>query len=486
MCVGGTGALDIRITGGLMPSLAAVRRSISVFALAALAGTALGSPAQAQEEPLPVSVTGPDSVNLSLHQDPNGSTEPQIELGLRAPGEPVPDENGVIYPIHTGDYTVTVDASSLAGVAAVDFSGLGGWQGCSVDGLVATCPGAEIYAGHDYNRLGGIRLDVTGESAAGDVGSIQVTAAGEGLAFTGHTVDVLVGGPELLNKQLAEPAGFQAGDTFQAPLGFSNVGGLGGDGVLLRVSGTRGLSFPGTFGNCWYDPRDPEDLLGRSEALCVFDGEFAGDAAYGLSAPFPVRTAGFALYDAMSYSFSAVPAAQARELLAQGDHQAGTGPALELVRLPDADPAGYGRWAELDIPTKNTFDLDLTGERLRARKGDTVSVDIGFANHGPAWLALLRSGGEPISFAVDLPPGTTATTVPDNCQPGWEGSEGDYHCFVSTPILENDARTFTFGLRVDEVIKNATGRAFFPYTMPNEGNPANDSGTIVLNPTRNG
>ncbi|GGY97816.1 hypothetical protein [Streptomyces poonensis] len=468
-----------------MTPFAAVRRTVSAFALAALVGTALTGPAQAQDEPLPVSITGPDSVNLSLHPEagePGEPGEPQIELGLRAPGEPVPDEDGIIWPIHTGDYTVTVDASSLAGVAAVDFSRLGGWQGCSVDGLVATCSAYEIYAGQDYNDFGGIRLDPTDESAAGDFGTIEITAAGEGLSFTGHTVDVLVGGPELLMKQLTEPEGFQAGDTFQAPLGFRNVGGLGGDGVVLRIHGSRGLSFPSSFGNCWYEPRDPDDLFGSSTALCVFDSEFAGEAAYGLSTPFPVDTAGFALYDALSYSFSAVPAEQARELLAEGDYEAGEGPALELVRLPEADPAGYSRWAEMDLPTTNTFDLDLTGERLRVRKGDTVSVDIGFANHGPAWLASLRSGGEPILFWVDLPPGTTATTVPEGCQPGGEGAEGDYACFIDTPILEDAASTFTFGLHVDKVIKKATGRAFFGYTMPNEGNPGNDSGAIVLKP----
>ncbi|MFL5999456.1 MAG: hypothetical protein ACJ736_35070 [Streptomyces sp.] len=469
-----------------MTSLAAVRRTISAFALAALAGTALAVPAAAKEEPLPVAITGPDSVNLSLHPEPGEPGEPgepQIELGLRAPGEAVPDDDGVIWPIHNGEYTVTVDASSLAGVAAVNFSRLGGWQGCSVDGLVATCSRSEIYAGQDYNDLGGIRLDVTDESAAGDFGTIEVTAEGEGLAFTGHAVDVLVGGPELRMKQLSEPEGFQAGDTFQAPLSFRNQGGLGGKGVVLRISGTRGLSFPGAFGNCWYDPRDPDDLRGWSTALCAFDSEFAAGAAYGLSAPFPIGTAGFALYDSMSYSFSAVPTDKVADLLAQGDYQRGAGPELGLVRLPDADPSGYTQYAEMDFPTKNTFDLDLTGERLRARKGQTVSVDIGFANHGPAWLAMLRSGGEPISFWVDLPPGTTATTVPEACRPaGWEGAEGDYLCNIDTPILEDASRTFTFALRVDEVIKNATGRAFFAYTMPNEGNPANDAGAIVLNP----
>ncbi|MFJ4552631.1 hypothetical protein ACIP4X_26065 [Streptomyces sp. NPDC088817] len=422
-------------------------------------------------------------MNLSLHPEADEPGEPQIELGLRAPGEPVPDKNHTIWPIHNGEYTVTVDASSLAGVAAVDFSQLGGWRGCSVVGLVATCSGYEIYASQDYNNLGGIRLDVTDESAAGAFGTIEITAAGEGLDFTGHTVDVLVGGPELLMKQLTEPEGFRAGDTFQAPLGFRNVGGLGGDGVVLRVSGSRGLSFPSTFSNCWYEPRDSDDVLGRSTALCIFDSEFAGEAAYGLSTPFPIKTAGFALYDTMSYSFSAVPAEQARELLTEGDYQAGDGSALELVRVQDADPADYTRWADIDFPTTNTFDLALTGERLRAREGSTVSVNIGFANHGPAWLASLRSGGEPIPFWVDLPPGTTVTAVPKDCQRGWAGAEGDYLCFIATPILEDASRTFTFGLHVDQKIKNATGRAFFPYTMRGEGNPANDSATIVLNPT---
>ncbi|MDG9716934.1 hypothetical protein [Streptomyces sp. DH24] len=469
-----------------MPSLAAARRSISAFALASLAAVTLAVPAHADEAPLPVTVTGPESVNLSLHPE-NGesgdSGEPQIELGLRAPGEPVPDENGVTWPVHQGSYTITVDARSLAGAASVDFSQLDPGAGCSVDGLVATCAGYEIYAGSDYNDFGGIRLDVTDESAAGDFGSIEITAEGEGVDFTGHTVDVLVGGPELRMKQLAEPADLRAGGTFQAPLGFHNVGGLGGHGVVLRISGSRGLSFAGDFGNCSYDPHDPDDLLGQSSAICVFDSDFAGDAAYGLSTPFPVATADFALNDVLHYSFTAMPVEQARELLAQGDYRAGDGVALELVRVPDADPADYARYAELDLPTTNTFDLDLTGERLRARQGATVSVDVGFQNHGPAWLALLRSGGEPVSFRVDLPQGTTVTSVPEGCSPGWEGG---YMCFIGTPIREDASSTFTFGLRVDEVIKGATGRAYFPYTMRNEGNPANDSGEIVLNPVGRG
>jgi hypothetical protein len=130
---------------------------------------------------------------------------------------------------------------------------------------------------------------VSDDSAAGDFGTVEVTAEGEGLDFTGHSVDVLVGGPELRMKQLAEPADLRAGDTFQAPLGFHNAGGLGGHGVVLRISGSRGLSFPSTFSNCSYDPRDPADLHGWSTAICVFDSDFAGGTTYGPSTPIPVQ-----------------------------------------------------------------------------------------------------------------------------------------------------------------------------------------------------
>ncbi|MGC3000050.1 hypothetical protein ACPF8X_17195 [Streptomyces sp. G35A] len=95
----------------------------------------------------------------------------------------------------------------------MDFLRLDGWRGCSADGLVAACSDSEIYAGQGRDDFGGIRLDVTGESAAGGFGTVENTAAGEGPDFTGRTVDELVGGPEPLMRQPTEPEGFQAGGT---------------------------------------------------------------------------------------------------------------------------------------------------------------------------------------------------------------------------------------------------------------------------------
>ncbi|CAM5492301.1 hypothetical protein STANM309S_02746 [Streptomyces tanashiensis] len=97
------------------------------------------------------------------------------------------------------------------------------------------------------------------------------------------------------------------------------------------------------------------------------------------------------------------------------------------------------------------------------------------------------AGHDPLRRRADLvlggpSPGDHGHHGPRGWAADWEGAEGDYLCSVGTPILEDASRTFTFGLRVDQVIRNATGLAFFAYTMPNEGNPANDSGEIVLNP----
>lgn len=460
---------------------AVTRRAVGGLGVVALTAVGFAVPAHAEDTPLPVTITGPDRVDLSLVPDDNGDpTEPQVRLGLRAPGESVPDENGIIYPIHQGDYRITIDASELAGVASVDFP-------CPAQGLIAVCDAYEIYAGEEYNRTIGVRLDVAADSAAGDFGTIKVTGEGAGLDFTSHTVGVLVGGPELWMRQLAEPAGFAAGDTYPAPLGFRNVGGLGGQGVVLRVWGSRGLTFADAYSNCSYERGDRDDPYARNAAVCVFDDAFEAGTAYGLSKPFRVRTAGFALDDVLSYSFSEVPVAQARHLLAEPGHPMGDGERLTLVPRQGADPGDYARYAELDFPTRNSYDLDLTGDTARGREGDTVRLQVGFRNHGPAWLALLRAGGESIGFHVDIPAGATVTRHPDTCFPqDWEGAEGDYLCWISTPIMEDDVRAFPFELRIDQVVDNARGSAYFPHAQPKESRPSNDSATLVLNPSAHG
>lgn len=443
---------------------------------AGLAGTA--GAAWADEGPIPVTFTGPDHYDLSLDSTlpPEGSS---FEIGLQAPGEDW-DGDGVIPPLHEGEYTVTIDASGLKGVADVRMEA--GEYGCDVTGLVAVCDRSELYSGSVHNLDFGVALAAADGSAAGDHGTIKVTGKGDGLTFTEHTVDVLVGAPAYHVRRLHEPDGFQAGDTYPAPLAFRNVGGLDGRKAVLRVLGTRGLTFPQEFSNCQYGVENPDNLIHlRHIAVCTFDGTFEVGQAYRLSTPMKVKTAGFALRDILSYHFSTEDASlHGVENLHQGD-----GPALTLKKAGSGGT--YAKYSELDFPTHNTYDLDLTGDRVDGAKGETVTAKITLTNSGPAWLGSLHAGGEPISFTVDVPEGATVTDAPDGCSPkGPDDVEhvDHYLCFTDTPIMEKDTRTFAFGLHIDEVVKGAKGRAHFPpYNDPAEGDPSNDDGWIVLNGT---
>ncbi|CAL9483538.1 hypothetical protein [Streptomyces sp. enrichment culture] len=451
---------------------------------AAAAGLAAAGPAGVAhaadgQAPLPVTITGPDKVDLALDGAEGEPGQPQIELGLTGPGEYDPDSDTDPEPIPNSGYRITIDATALKGFAKVGLP-----DSCAVDGLVAVCEESSLYPGDVYNPSWDIRLDLLDTAEAGDHGKIEVTGEGEGLEFNEHTVDVLVGGPELLKKKLpAEPAGFRPGDTYDAPLGFRNVGSTPADGVVLRFTGSRGLSFPDSYDNCSYAEESKDDLIRyRHVALCTFEGEFLPGTAYELSEPVRVKTADFALGDIFGYSFDAVGAKEAGALRTGADHRQGSGRTLTLKPVKGGQSGDYTKYAEIDLPQQNTYDLDLTGARVAGEQGETVTVDVGLSNHGPAWLGGLRSGGEPIGFSVRIPEG--ASVVDSPCSPMNDESPSEYLCFADTPFLEDDARTFPFKLRIDKVVAGAKGKIALPeYDNPWEGDPSNDTGWIVLNGT---
>lgn len=354
----------------------------------ALAAAGVQGAAHAAEAPLPVVITGEDRVDLSLHSDNGDPTEPQVDLRLDVPGEEF-EGDGEVPAVHRGDYTIRIDARGLKGVAEADLP-------CDADGLVAVCTGYELYAGTTFNRVGGIRLDLSDDSEAGDTGKIVVTGEGEGLEFTPLTVDVRVGGPELLNRELSAPEGVMPGDDFELPLGVMNVGGLPAQGTVLRLLGSRGLSFPDTYGNCSSSDINTGDLLRqRTEVLCTFPDTLGAGTAYALSRQVRVRTADFALNDIFSYSFDPLEPGE-EKTLHQGRRQGG-GPDLTLERVADADPAQYTKYAELDLPRTNTYDLELTGASASGAAGEKVDVEIGFRNNG-------RPGSAPCGPAASRSP----------------------------------------------------------------------------------
>ncbi|MFE0630452.1 hypothetical protein ACFW3D_26230 [Streptomyces sp. NPDC058864] len=457
------------------------RAAIGLVAAAALAaGFGPASSAFAEDgAPLPVTITGKSHVDLSLQSDGEDSDEPQVTLRLAAPGSDEPGDDGVIPVIHQGPYTIKIDASGLDGVAAVRLP-------CGAKGLTAVCEGDEINAGETYNEIGDIRLTVDADSAAGDFGTIKVTGEGEGVDFAPLTIDVLVGGPELRGRTLSEPKGFAAGDTYEAPVGFRNVGGMAADGTVLHFHGSRGLSFPDSYGNCAYKQTTDGSLLHQgTDAICTFPGTFKAGTAYALSEPLKVKTADFALYDIVNYGFSAVGAQKAKALMAEDGYTPGTGAPMTLKEVPGAPAGDYARYAELDLPGHNTYDLVLTGASAAGKVGDTVKAEIGFRNDGPAWISSLRNGGEPIGFTVAVPEGAKVTKSPERCNLTTidEGVKG-YLCWVATPLLENTKLSFPFELRIDKVVENAKGKVALPtWNSPSEPEQSNNTAWIVLNGT---
>ncbi|MFC8807835.1 hypothetical protein ACFT9J_30870 [Streptomyces anthocyanicus] len=457
------------------------RATVAGAAAAGLAAAGLAGVAHAADDqpPLPVTITGPDRVDLALDGAEGEPGRPQIELGLTGPGEYDPDSDTDPEPIPNSGYKVTIDATALKGFAKVGLP-----DSCDVDDLVAVCRESSLYPGDIHNPFWDIRLDLLDTAEAGDHGTIKVTGKGEGLEFNKHTVDVLVGGPELLKKKLpAEPAGFRPGDTYDAPLGFRNVGSMPAHGVVLRFAGTRGLSFPESYDNCSYAEENKDNLIRyRQVALCTFEGEFLHGMAYELSEPVEVKTADFALGDIFTYGFDAVGAEAADELRAGAGHRKGTGRTLTLEPVESGHVGDYSKYAEIDLPTQNTYDLDLTGARVAGEQGETVTVDVRMSNHGPAWIGSLRAGGEPLGFSVQIPEG--ASVVDSPCNPVNDESPSEYLCFTNTPFLEDDARTFPFELRIDKVVAGAKGKIALPdHDNPWEGDPSNDTGWIVLNGT---
>lgn len=455
--------------------------TVGLLAAASLLAFGAGTSAHAAD-PLPVTITGQDHVALAL--DGPAPEEPQVTLHLKTPGDEV--DEGEVPVVHRGDYSIRIDASELAGVASARLPDCPAQDG---DPLIVVCSGSELYQGEWPNRVGDIRLTAGDDSAAGDFGTIHVTGEGAGLAFTPLDIDVLVGGARYLNHRVHEPAGFQPGDTFAAPIGFRNTGGIAGHGAVLRIHGSRGLSFPDSYGNCSYQVVDDGPLLDRgTEALCTFDGTFEPGSAYETSEPLKVKAADFALLDVFTYGFSAVSPQQARELLASGDYTPGTGPDLTLRPATGTSPGDYAQYVDIDLPTHGPSDFALTGDSLKGAAGDTVTAKVGFRN-GPTWVSALRSGGEPLHYEVQAPEGATLVGTPSGCFHVDELPEtggAGYVCPIPTPILEDASATYSFTLRIDKVVPDAKGKLYLPTFYSGETDTANNTAWLVLNATEAG
>ncbi|MFD7717944.1 peptidase [Streptomyces sp. NPDC059814] len=471
---------------------AALRRAAGGFAAAGLmAAGSLTLTAPAQAAVPAFTLGGPAETALHPYPATGAPQKASLDFTVNNPSED--EENGAFQ----GEYTVRFDLSGIEGVADVSFGDEGGAD-CTTTGTRAVC--------HDWGIFPGLstlaELDVTAAQGSedGDTGAIEVTAEADGATFTSFTALVGVGGPDLSMERLPFTTELEPGDTQPVPVTFTNNGTRAADGVLLTLRYTRGMEFTERYQNCEYSESD----LGMGSpgawttALCSFDGSYEPGVAYTLAEPPAIRATERAFYDSFLYRVEENGSAARAAQRAGAEYSPGKGATLALRKASaaltaDLDPSDNQQ--DVDFRTANSADFAAYGDRAEGDAGDSVEVNVGFRNRGPAWIGYIRSGEDVATVDVTVPEGASVVTKPGTCR--GVTADGEYRedqtaaprYFCSTPMSVREDADFAlpFELKIVKRVEGASGKVVVRNThlaepkLPFDPEPANNTASLVLN-----
>lgn len=471
---------------------AALRRAAGGFAAAGLmAAGSLTLTAPAQAAAPEFTLGGPAETALHPYPATGAPQKASLDFTVNNPSED--EENGAFQ----GEYTVRFDLSGIEGVADVSFDNEGGAD-CTTTGTSAVC--------HDWGIFPGLstlaELDVTAAKGSedGDTGAIEVTAEADGATFTSFTALVGIGGPDLSMERLPFKTELKPGDTQPVPVTFTNNGTRAADGVLLTLRYTRGMEFTERYQNCEYSESD----LGMGSpgawttALCSFDGRYEPGVAYTLAEPPAIRATERAFYDSFFYRIAEDGSTARAAQRAGAKYSPGKGATLALRKAPaaltaDLDPSDNQQ--DVDFRTSNSADFVAYGDRAKGAAGDSVEVNVGFRNRGPAWIGYIRSGEDVATVDVTVPEGATVVAKPDTCR--GVTADGEYRedrtaaprYFCSTPMSVREDADFAlpFELKIAKKVEGASGKVVVRNThlaepkLPFDPEPANNTASLVLN-----
>ncbi|MGC1212232.1 MAG: LPXTG cell wall anchor domain-containing protein [Micromonospora sp.] len=444
---------------------------------------------------------------------PASAEDPQVTLGLFfgdttiAAGSEGKIEYSTIHsssPVVLRDLTVRYDYSDLAGkvTLAEEEDTFSDCTSPSKNVLVCT---EQFEVGIDEWGLAGIFPVViapTDTAQDGDTGTLKVTmtAAGfdavtdEATIRIGEGVD-LAAGPET-NLSLAP------GSAFTAPLKVSNQGETTAKGATVIFYNDYGLNAAKHYSNCTY--------VGDELRTCQFTQDLPAGTSFSAALPYTLGADSFApgfKYGEIGW----MTPAEFEDFKGYLDNydvtigEPGTDGELTLAQLGaqattqgfQADTRPDNNWSSLAVKVtgKNSTDLEAIGDELTGKAGDKVKATVGVRNNGPATLDYSRGGSAVTIMSVDVPQGTTAVAVPQNCAPvngdEWDepGKPGARHygCYFDPFLKAGDTATLDFELRIDKVIANATGTVKINVPCACDGGfysdlkPANDTAPIVVN-----
>ncbi|WP_433314887.1 LPXTG cell wall anchor domain-containing protein [Micromonospora sp. CA-269861] len=356
--------------------------------------------------------------------------------------------------------------------------------------------------GSGIYRNGAKQVDIaaTDDAQLGDSGDVAVSyqaAGGRRGSYTsrvrvGEGVD-LAGGP--FTTFSAKPGG-----KFTVPLVVANVGDKAVTGFVAVFDLPYSIRTKDRFSNCRYSD---DHLLS-----CQFDEEIPVGTGLATTLNLELATDTYAPANHSGYAQFMTTAdfedlTRVREAVGARAATAGSGPKLTLAKAPnglrqadqtDVGPGyDYTGWI-VKATGRNGTDLAGIGTTLKGTAGAVVTATVGFRNNGPATLDGTNGDFEAATHTdVELPPGTTAVEVPDNC---WlrQDATRTYLCASEMLLVAGQTYAMKFRLRIDKVIPNARGavRVNAPCECPAGGGfqddikPANDRATIVVNAAQSG
>jgi hypothetical protein len=437
---------------------------------------------------------------------PEAVVKPSFEGTTMVPDSPgvsrslILDADG---PVSFSDVTVRYDFRALPETITLT----GGTGGCSTpERGVLSCKLqnlelAELGETGVYRAVAGtVSIAPTDEAKVGDSGIIKIDVlvadkqrfAVSSRVRIGEGVD-LAGGPDTTRS--AEPGG-----KFSVPLAVANVGDKTVEGFAAVFELPRSFRPEDRFSNCRY----AEDRL----VSCEFDEEIRAGGGLTTTLNFQLGTDTMAP-TTQSANAKFLTRAEFEDLIGKtGDAAAraakpGTGPRLTMTAAPnrmrqadqtDVGPANnYTTW-NVKVTGKNGTDLVAIGATVKGKVGDVVTATVGFRNAGPATLDRTNGDYEDATQTrVELPPGTTAVGVPENCAQQVGGSRW-YLCGPGMVLVAGETYTQEFRLRIDKVVPDAkglvwvNGRCDCPYEFPWTGDikPSNDKAALLVNPSEGG
>ncbi len=382
---------------------------------------------------------------------------------------------------------VVFDVSGLAGVASLTLPA----KLCS--GLVCTLPDGDFHL-----RL---PIHLTGTTAAPAEGSFGMTLSGDNVATESVPQSVtLYNGADLVILQPLDGDDLgtvRPGQTVHTRLSITNAGNAVVHGFTMTMTSFADIRPVGYVGCDRVDNRQMPGIEIRcsspmdvkpGQVLSFYPGDGWREGPPGANAAV-ASTIGPTAIDTIVVDFE----------LASGDYAPTTASPAELDWLDNHARTSY--------TAVSTYDLAGIGATASGKVGDTIKINIGIRNNGPATLFGEFSA---VRWVFTVPPGVEVTAVgpmdrcgtipnadyptkPNTYRPNEPGGRF-YLCSAGDTVPgfpAGDTEVVVFTLKVTQLIPNATGSVLavhrtYPPGPIVDAKPANDKGLVIINPTASG